>query len=235
MSKDYSKFINRPGYQAPAGYDPSRYPSQSATTDIVIFSFFEGRLWVLLVKRKKMPFQGYWAIPGGFVNQDEDLEDSARRELFEETELKNLKLYEFGGFGHPKRDPRTRTITIGYLALVRRDKVKPKAGDDAEEVGWFLAKRPPELAFDHILVLKKARERLKELALLTPAVFELLPGTFTAEQFAGLCKELFGKSYKLGWILKILLAQKWVKKTGPDRYYFERKNFTPLILFLNKK
>jgi len=235
LSKDYSKFINRPGYQVPSGYDPSRYPSPSATTDVVIFSFFDGRLWVLLVKRKRMPFQGYWAIPGGFVNPDEDLEASARRELFEETGIKGLKLYEFGAFGHPRRDPRTRTITIGYLALVRKEKVKPKAGDDADEVGWFWAKRPPELAFDHILVLKKALQRLRELSLLTPALFELLPGTFTVEQFTGLYLELFGKSYKPGWILKSLLAQNRVKKTGKDRYYFKRKNFSPLILFLNKK
>jgi ADP-ribose pyrophosphatase YjhB (NUDIX family) len=112
MSRDYSKFINRPGYRVLEDFEPLKYPRQSTTADIVIFSFFERRLNVLLIRRKKMPFQGYWAIPGGFVEMEEDLSEAARRELLEETGLKNIKLLEFGAFGHPHRDPRTRTITM---------------------------------------------------------------------------------------------------------------------------
>lgn len=225
MRRDYSKYINRPGYQVPLGYDPNRYPRQSATTDIVIFSFFEKKLQVLLIRRKKMPFQGYWAIPGGFVENEEDLPESAKRELFEETGLKNLKLYEFGAFGHPKRDPRTRTITIAYLALVRKDQIKPRAGDDAEDYAWFPARTPPELAFDHELVLKSALNRLQELVILKPVLFDLLPKTFSPEQLSQLCQQIFRKKYQPVWLCHQLQRLKLIKQITRDQYQGIRKNF----------
>lgn len=230
MRRDYSKYINRPGYQVPRGYDPNRYPRQSATTDIVILSFFEKKLQVLLIRRKKMPFQGYWAIPGGFVENEEDLPESAKRELFEETGLKNLKLYELGAFGHPHRDPRTRTITIAYLALVRKDQIKPRAGDDAEDYAWFPARTPPELAFDHELVLKSALERLQELVILKPVLFDLLPKTFSPEQLAELCQQIFQKKYSPPELIKKMRQSGLLKRLDQNEYIGLWKNFSPGLL-----
>lgn len=227
MSKDYSKYINRPGYQVPAGYDPSKYPGQSATADIVILSFFNGRLQALLIRRKKMPFQGYWAIPGGFVEMEEDLPEAAARELFEETGIKNLQLIEFGAFGHPHRDPRTRTITIAYLALARKDQVQPRAGDDAEDYAWFPARNPPELAFDHQLVLQGALSRLQELSLLTPALFEILPKAFSSAELQELSQEIFQKRSDEKWLVKKMRGQKLIKSAGQMKFKFAPGNFFP--------
>ncbi len=227
MSKDYSKYINRPGYRLPAGYDRSQYPGQSATADIVIFRYFDDRLQALLIRRKKMPFQGYWAIPGGFVEMEEDLAEAASRELFEETGIKGLKLLEFGAFGHPHRDPRARTVTIAYLALTRKDQVQPKAGDDAADYGWFLARKPPELAFDHELALRGALSRLRELAILTPALSDLLPKTFSSRELTGLCREIFGKKYNEKILTEKMMGRGLLRPAGSDRFKFIRKTFSP--------
>jgi 8-oxo-dGTP diphosphatase len=224
---DYAKYINRPGYQLPAGYDQSKYPGHSTTTDVAVFSFFDSSLHTLLIKRKNMPFKGYWALPGGFVEKDEDLIDSARRELFEETGLKRLKLYEFGVFGHPKRDPRGRTITAAYLALVRKENVKPVAGDDAGEVKWFPAIKPPELAFDHDLELKAGVERLRELAILTPALFDLLPVVFKEQDFFTIWTVVFKKLKQPHVSIEDLLKNKIIKKVPGKGFKLVRKNFAP--------
>ncbi len=227
MNRDYSKYIARPGYQIPAGYDQSRFPKQAATADVVILAFFERKLRVLLIRRKRMPFQDYWAIPGGFVEMDEDLPDAARRELFEETGLRKLKLIEFGAFGHPRRDPRGRTITVAYLALVRNEKVKPRAGDDAAAVGWFPAHKPPELAFDHELVLKSALLKLKELAVLTPSLFELLPQIFSEQDLAQLCAEVFGNKLNPASLYRTLLKAGAIRPKCKSGHVLVRKKFRP--------
>ena len=226
MSKDYSKYINRPGYKAPKGYNPEKYFRPSVAVDLVIFSFFSKKLWILLIQRKNQPFQGYWAFPGGFVEKDEDLEESAQRELFEETGLKKVRLIEFGAFGHPLRDPRTRVISIAYLALVRKDKVKPRAGDDAKLVGWFPARKPPELAFDHELILKSALKKLKELCLLKPILAELLPQKFSASELGALCSEIFKRKYSSQELIKNFLAQKLISRIAKDQYKFLRSNYS---------
>jgi 8-oxo-dGTP diphosphatase len=225
LPRDYSKYINRPGYQVPAGYDQSKFPSQSVTTDVAILSFFANQLNVLLVRRKRMPFQGYWALPGGFVESDEDLPESAARELFEETGLKDIRLIEYGAFGQPGRDPRTRTITVCYLALVRKEKLRPVAGDDAADVAWFRARKAPELAFDHELELKGALERLKELVILTPALFDLLPEEFSGAGLSKLCSEIFGKQFPQAQLLEKMKNLGLVKPRGKNQYCFTPKNF----------
>jgi 8-oxo-dGTP diphosphatase len=158
---------------------------------------------------------------------DEDLPDAARRELFEETGLRKLKLIEFGAFGHPRRDPRGRTITVAYLALVRKEKVKPRAGDDAAAVGWFPAHKPPELAFDHELELKGAWSRLCELAVLTPALFELLPATFSAQELKDLCAEIFQIKSGQKQLLNQVLSLKLIRPASAGRFRAERKKFAP--------
>lgn len=147
----------------------TKYERTLLAVDVVIFAPIQGGAWqVLLVKRRYPPFAGRWAIPGGLVEKNEPIAAAARRELKEETGLCAPRLYEFGAFGDPGRDPRGRVISVGYLAVVDKARVKPKAGDDAGEAGWFSALHPPVLAFDHRLLLRRARARLAELDRLDP-------------------------------------------------------------------
>lgn len=136
------------------------YPRPMVTVDIVLVSK-EPRPRVLLILRGRDPFAGCWALPGGFIEMDETLEESARRELREETGLETGKLTMLGVYGDPGRDPRGRTISVAYLAVVNPAKLKAVAADDAAEAGWFSLNRPPGLAFDHGRILADARRRLR--------------------------------------------------------------------------
>lgn len=125
-----------------AGYDPYKYKTPSCTTDAVIFAY-EGEkceavtdLEILLVKRSNHPSIGCLALPGGFVELEENLEDTARRELEEETGVKGLVMEQLYTYGDYDRDPRTRVITTAYMALVRKKDVKVQAGDDAADAMW---------------------------------------------------------------------------------------------------
>ena len=137
------------------------YPRPSVTVDIALVTM-EPRPRILLIRRKHPPFEGMWALPGGFVEMDETLQASARRELFEETGIKGMKLEQVHTFGDPGRDPRGRTISVVYLSRVNGSKVKPHAGDDAADAGWHLLERPPALAFDHKKILAMIRQRVKK-------------------------------------------------------------------------
>jgi len=136
------------------------YPRPSVTVDIVIITD-EQDPHVLLIRRKNEPFRGKWAIPGGFVDMDEALAAAARRELREETGIRApRRLEQLHTFGDPDRDPRGRTISVAYIAVVDARKIKPQAADDAAEVGWHRLMRPPALAFDHGRILAEARRWL---------------------------------------------------------------------------
>lgn len=139
------------------------YPRPMVTVDVVIVTQ-EAKPRVLLIRRKRDPFAGAWALPGGFVEMDESLEDAARRELLEETGVRARELAQLGAFGEPGRDPRGRTISVAYLACVNPEALTPRAADDAAEVGWFSLARPPKLAFDHKKILAFARRYLQTQA-----------------------------------------------------------------------
>ena len=122
-------------------YDPHKYETPSCTTDAVIFSKTgelqdANQLKVLLVRRSNHPSIGFWALPGGFAEMRENLEDTARRELEEETGVKNLPLEQFAVYGDYDRDPRTRVITTAYLSLVDEQDITVRAGDDAADAAW---------------------------------------------------------------------------------------------------
>ena len=119
---------------------------------------------ILLIERRNPPFQNHWALPGGFVNLDESIENAAKRELFEETGIKNIPLKQLQSFGNPERDPRGYTATIVFWGMVEKN-IKVKAGDDAKNVKWFSVNRLPNLAFDHDKIIKFAIENLNKLNL----------------------------------------------------------------------
>lgn len=126
------------------------------TVDTVIFSFDSLVRRVLLVKRKNEPYKGKWVIPGGFVEDGENLETAAIRELEEETGLKIETLRQIQAYGKPNRDPRGHTVTIAFLAQVNAQDVVIKAASDAEDVEWFDLNFLPQLGFDHSEIIRDA-------------------------------------------------------------------------------
>src|SRR4051812_40406033 len=137
------------------------YPRPALTVDLVLATR-EGRPRVLLIKRKKDPFAGSWAFPGGFVDAGERLIDAAYRELKEETGLVVGGVEQLYTAGDPGRDPRGWTVSVAYLVRVNPDELKPVAADDAAEVKWFRVDKPPRLAFDHAMILKRALARITD-------------------------------------------------------------------------
>ena len=138
------------------------WPRPMVTADAVVFAADSNGVKLLLIKRKNEPFKGQWAIPGGFVEMDEELQDAAKRELAEETSLTGVELEQMHTFGTIGRDPRGRQITVIYMGLARPDQMAVKAGDDAQEAKWFDIDNLPEMAFDHDNVTKMAIEKLRE-------------------------------------------------------------------------
>lgn len=135
----------------------------SVTVDIVVIALRNHQRNVLLVRRKTAPFEGCWAIPGGFVEPNEPLEQAARRELLEETGVNPVHLEQLMAFGDPGRDPRGWTISIAFVAELDKAELQswhPRAGSDAAEVGWFALDDLPALAFDHEQILAHASLRL---------------------------------------------------------------------------
>lgn len=116
---------------------------------------------VLLVRRGREPFQGRYALPGGFVEYGEDIEDAIHREIEEETGLTGLPFRQYRTFGKPGRDPRGHTVSVVYVAVVIGEPPEAVGGDDAAEAGWFPISRLPDLAFDHAHILGKVLEALK--------------------------------------------------------------------------
>jgi 8-oxo-dGTP diphosphatase len=167
--------------------------SLRVTVDIVIFTLREGSLQVLLVKRGVPPFEGQYAIPGGFIRGDESLEEAALRELHEETGVRNVFLEQLYTFGDPKRDPRGRVITVAYYALIASDKLSLVAGADAAEAQWFPASSVPPLAFDHKSILDYALERLRNKLEYTTVGFQLLPEKFTLGELQAVYEVILGR------------------------------------------
>lgn len=135
-------------------------PKIALTTDAVIFQSIEKNVQLLLIKRKNEPFKGKWALPGGFLEEDELLLDGCKRELEEETSLKVDVLKEVGIYDAVDRDPRGRMISVVFTASVKNS-TAVKAKDDAVEAVWFPVKKLPKLAFDHLKIIKDAAKLLQ--------------------------------------------------------------------------
>lgn len=154
----------------PKGYDSDAWPKPSVTVDNAVLAK-SGEYWhVLLIKRGGRPYKGYWALPGGFIDMDEDLHEAARRELEEETGLAikpgNTKVFEqFRTYAKPRRDPRDRIITVVFLAILKSNPLKVTGADDATETAWVpldSAIASGALAVDHAKILSDLRDYCRE-------------------------------------------------------------------------
>jgi 8-oxo-dGTP diphosphatase len=166
----------------------------SLTVDCVIFGLDEQDLKVLLIRRDIKPYEGKWALPGGFVRVDETLDDAARRELQEETGVANVYLEQLYTFGELNRDPRERVVTVAYYALVNLSNHRIKATTDARDAAWFAVSDAPALAFDHDEILEMALTRLKGKVRYQPIGFELLSQKFTLTQLQRLYETVLERS-----------------------------------------
>ncbi len=169
-----------------------QYPRPALTVDCVVFGLDETELKVLLIERRLPPFQGCWALPGGFVELEESLEAAALRELQEETGIEQVFLEQLYTFGAVDRDPRERIVSVAYYALVNLSEHQVQAASDARQAEWFAVAHIPSLAFDHDQVLTRALERLKGKVRYEPIGFELLPKKFTLTQLQNFYEMILG-------------------------------------------
>ena len=190
-------------------------PAVRVAVDLVIFTVREGALQVLLIERGIPPFQGQWALPGGFVLDRETLEEAARRELEEETGLRDVYLEQLYTFGDPDRDPRGRTIAVAYYALT--PPAEPRAATDAAKAAWHPAARLPKLAFDHAKILKSGLERLRAKVGYSTVGFELLPRQFTLPELQSLYEAILERPLDKRNFRKKVLSLGLIKAEGQKR------------------
>lgn len=229
MVRDYAFIDRKYAYE---------YPRAAHVTDAVVFRFDGQRLYLLLVERGADPEKGHWALPGGFLNMDETVEQCCRRELEEETGLTDAYMKQIGTFSDIERDPRGRVLSTAYYALVKPE-TEVTAGDDAARAQWFplrdvlMANRPDLmqeedfsviggshtrhpllLAFDHARILRTAVQRLREDMYFRPVAFELLPSAFTQPQLQRLYEEILGKSFDRRNFARKMIAEGILVPTG---------------------
>ncbi|GIJ45461.1 NUDIX hydrolase [Virgisporangium aliadipatigenens] len=220
-----------------AAYDPRAFPAVAVTVDVVALTIRDGALHVLLVRRGGPPFEGAWALPGGFVQPDEDLRAAAARELLEETGVTTLgrfHLEQLASYGAPDRDPRMRVVSVAHLAFAP-DLPDPAAGSDAREAAWVpvdalglpdaagsrdrpVRQRPGtsrRLAFDHARILADGLERARGKLEYTPLATRFTGPEFTIAELRAVYEAVWGDSLHAGnFHRKVLSVPGFVESTG---------------------
>lgn len=172
---------------APEGYNPHEYPPFAVTVDLNIFTIRNGVLSILLVNRGEAPYEGHWALPGGFIGVNENSDNAAVRELEEETGVRqsdfNGHLEQLKTYSDPNRDPRMRVVSVAYVALAP-NLPEPVAGDDAADARWWavedlFSEDAPRLAFDHATIITDALERVKAKLEYTTLALQFVTEPFT--------------------------------------------------------
>ncbi len=220
-------------------YDVTKFERPSVTVDLVIFTIKDNDLKILLIKRGEEPFKDMWALPGGFVKMDESLELAAKRELLEETGVRNVYLEQLYTFGDVNRDPRTRVITVSYFALLPSDDLKLAASTDAIDARWHSVKSLPKLAFDHREIIKVAIERLKNKMNYSNVVYSLLGEKFRLSQLQTVYETILDQKLDKRNFRKWIQSQDLLEATGEKEldgahrpamlYRFKRKE----VVFFN--
>lgn len=212
-----------------------KYPRPAVTVDCVVFGLGAAELQVLLVQRDREPFRNAWALPGGFLQLDETPETAARRELEEETGIDVTFLEQLYTFGEVKRDPRGRTISITYWALVRPEAYDLQSGSDAADAQWHALSNLPQLAFDHHQMIATARQRLENRIAYQPIGFDLLPTKFPLRDLQLLYEVILGRELDkrnfrkrvlgLGILKELDESEAGVAHRAARLYRFDRKAY----------
>lgn len=211
---------------------------KNLSIDCVIFGFEKSNLEILLIKRARHPFQGRWALPGGFIKKGELVEHAANRILSETTGLQKIYMEEVAVFDEVDRFPLWRVFTIGHFALIRPEDYMLSTGIDTTEVKWFKIEDIPELPFDHQRILDVALQKLRTRVRYRPIGFELLPGKFTLPQLQRLYEEILGKKLdkrnfrkkinKMNLLKKLKEKEKNNKRRAAYLYKFDKNNYNKL-------
>jgi 8-oxo-dGTP diphosphatase len=203
----------------PAPYDPSQFPAFAVTVDVVILTMLDNRLCVLLVRRGVAPFEGMWAIPGGFKRPAETLDEAAKRELVEETGVDSANLLtQFGAYGDPGRDPRMNVVTVAYLAVLR-EVAGIAAGTDAAAAALVPVSEALngkiELAFDHARILRSALERVRVDLDHTGIATAFVGPTFTVAELRAVYEAVWGVRLDgANFRRSVVSDEGWVVPTG---------------------
>lgn len=193
---------------------PKRYKHAVIATDVVIFTIKDGKLQVLLIKMKKLPYTGRWAAPGGLVEIYESVDDSAKRHLLDKTGVKNVYLEQLYTFGSVNRDYFGRVVSVAYFALIPSGGVRLKTTKEYEDVAWFQVEKLPKLAYDHQKIIEVALARLKAKLGYTNLVYSLLPVEFSLGELRATYEIILQKKMDRRNFRKKLLSLKVVKKVG---------------------
>ncbi len=180
----------------------------AVTVDLVAFRIHDDALEVYLIRRPEPPFKGHWTLPGGFVHENEALEATALRILSDKTEIGDVYLEQLATFGAPDRDPRDRTISVAYFAILADGDA---AGTDGD---WFAADAPPELGFDHTSILTVAVQRLRAKLTYSDLGLAFMPETFTLTELQRSFEAVLGQALDKRNFRKSILSSGRVEATG---------------------
>lgn len=215
-----------------------KYPRPALTVDCVVFGINDGDLQVLLIRRANEPFAGTWALPGGFVDMNETAEESARRELKEETGLHDVFLEQLYTFSDVHRDPRERVVSVAYFALVPTMRHSPTAASDATHAKWHPVNQLPQLAFDHQAIINVALKRLRGKIRYQPIGFELLPERFPLRELQHLYEVILScdldkrnfrrKILSMGLLEELKETETGVSHRAAGLYRFDMKKYASL-------
>ena len=192
----------------------TQYEQPGVTVDLVIFTVDDKKLKVLLVRRASEPFEGYWSIPGGFLQKGESLEDAASRVMAEKTGVREVYLEQLYTFGKPDRDPRARIITVVYFALIPWKKLNQPGSKKISDLDWFSVDDVPELAFDHLEILRRAVTRLRAKVSYSSIVYGLLPEAFRLSDLQKMYEIIIGAQLDKRNFRKRMLATGLLEETG---------------------
>ena len=193
------------------------YQHPAVTVDACLFTILQDQLKIILIRRGVEPFKGDWALPGGFIHMDENLEEAVKRELEEETGASGFYMEQLETFGQVNRDPRERVVSVAYFALAPAEHVNLKAGTDASEVAWYPVDNLPDLAFDHAGIVSKAVNRVRSKVEYSTVAFEFLPPKFTISDVRHVYECVQGRPIDKRNFHKWLLSRDLIQPLGEKR------------------
>lgn len=227
----------------PAGYNAADHPPFAVTVDLAVFTIRDGALSLLLVERGADPFAGHWALPGGFIEPDEDAPSAARRELDEETSIGDLPVHleQLQTYSAPDRDPRMRVVSVAYVVMAP-NLAEPQAGSDAADARWWtvedlLDEDGPQLAFDHAEIVRDALERVRSKLEYTTLAAQFVTEPFTLAELRSVYAAVWGAAPDLGNFRRKVLStngfviptdQRGDSSSGPKPLLFRRGPATAL-------